>query len=183
MKLTDIQDSLAKTPPGTLSLPPEVWATTWDERPTEPVVVGLRLLSEYDRREALKQARSNAAKSERPEESFDDAAVRLLVAVGICDPNDATATSSLFPYPHDQVFLLLTESGARYIFDAMQKLEVEISPRFLEADADDIVELVEMLASGGVEALDDQDRGAALRHLRYVFDILAEAQTDASSVA
>jgi hypothetical protein len=173
-QLSEIE--VPKPPPGTLELPPDVWATTYEQRPTEPVTIGIRMLAQYDRQEALKQAVKYTEENGGDEDTFLDAAVRMVVANAVCDPNDAEQPFALMSYPHEHVFLLLTESGARYIFDAYQKVEVETSPRYLEATPDEVGELCDMLAAGGLDELDQADRATVLRHLRFAFEILADIE-------
>lgn len=187
MKLSEMREQLPPTPPGTLMVPPDVWATTYERRPLEPVLFGLRLLSPYDKREIIKLAKEAAEEADEVESAvdvYDDALMRLLVAFAVCDPNDANSQNhSTIPHPQlESVFSVFTDKGARFVFDAVQRLEVEKSPYYLEADDDDIIELVESLGAGGLDMLSERDLAAARRHLRYVLDIVreAEAETEAA---
>lgn len=124
--------ALNVTPSATLVLPPNVFASEWPMRPNEPVCVGLRLLSEDDRRKARKVAEDQASElhstSDNWIECFNDAVKRQVAALAMCDPNDVTKPSSLFPYAEDQVLGALTVSGTQYIFDAVEQHEIDMSP-------------------------------------------------------
>jgi hypothetical protein len=114
----------------------------------------------------------------REGESFDDreaeqlAAMRYLVGLAVCDVNDVRKPSVVFTMPLEQVFIGLTESGARFIFDAYQKTEVEKGPGYLEATEDEIAELSERLADGALADLPAPDMAAARRHLRFALELV-----------
>lgn len=146
-------------------------------------MIGLRLLSATDKRVILNQAeetiREQGATSTDENEAYNDALVRLYVARGMCDPNDVSKPSSFFPYPDLQVFDYLTEAGARGIFDALQRFEVETANSLLypECSPDEIVELVQRIEGGQLELLGETTRARVTRHLRYVLDDLREGVT------
>ncbi len=173
-----ISNALPREAPGTVTLQPNVWVSDWEQRPRDPVVLGLRLLGARDKQAILKHAREHVqnqgAESDDAFEAWQLAKLRFLVAFAICDPNDSTKPSSVLEHPIEQVFAHVTEAGARYIFDAWQRVEIEKAPAFAEATDDETSELFELLSSGALEALGESDRSAALRHIKFARDLLAE---------
>lgn len=170
-----IAKTLPREAPGCVTLQPTVWVSDWEDKPRDTVVLGLRLLGARDKANVLKQARehvANSAESDNAFEALQLAKIRFLVAMAVCDPNDATKAPAVLPYPLEQVFQYLTEGGVRYVFDAWHKLEIEKSPSWPEADGDELTELVELLGSGAIDDLEEADRSAVLRHLRFALELL-----------
>jgi hypothetical protein len=154
---------------------PSAWTSEWGDAPRDRSILGLRLVSATERHEAIRLARERigAGDSESPDagEGFALALMRLYVWFGVCDPNDCNRTSELIRDP-EHVFSRLTESWARRVFDAIQKLEVEKSAQFLEATDDDLVDLVERLGTGEIAELEPATQSTVLRHLRFALDAL-----------
>lgn len=173
--------------PRTLTLPPSVFASEWKMRPTEPVVVGLRLLPDAEEQTARAEALRIALEL-HPDtrdagdafvDAYNDALLRWIVARGICDPNDVTAPTQILPMAEDQVRHALTSSGVRYIFDAIERLQLETSPIYAEASFDEVAELLHRLgADPDVGSLAGITRKRALRVLRYVLLELRAAGPD-----
>lgn len=164
----------AAKPPRTLVLPPSVFASEWTSRPREPVVVGLRLLADGEEQTARAEA-VRCASELHPEafteewlEAYNDALLRWIVARGICDPNDLTQPSQVLPMAEDQVRSALTSLGVRFIFDAIERLQVETSPLYSEASSEEIEELRHRLANAELGSLTPTAAGRARRLLRYV---------------
>ncbi len=160
--------------PRTLVLPPSIFASEWPGRPKEPVVVGLRLLPDAEEQTARAEAVKLALEL-HPEgddawvEAYNDALLRWIVARGICDPNDLTQPTQIFPMAEDQVRQALTSSGVRYVFDAIERLQLETSPAYAEASEDELWELIHRLeADPDLGMLERPSRARALRLLRYV---------------
>lgn len=166
-------------PPRTLPLPPSVWASDWRERPSEVVVVGLRLLADAEEQTARAEA-TRFALELHPEadegfvEAYNDALIRWLVARGICDPNDVRRPYPLLPMAEDQVRGALTGAGLRFIFDALEALQIETSPLYQEADDDELHVLAELLsADEPLAALSGAEERRARRLLRFVLQAIA----------
>ena len=156
----------------------------WDERPTDDVVFGLRILSADDRKGILKDARERVAEggeSSDFQESFELAVLRLFAARVICDPNDSSKASSIFKHPDDNVFIHLTEGGARRVYDAARRVEVECSPLAPEATPDDLIRLIAAIGDGALSQLSSDDRPTVMRHLKYALDIIDDSVKMASS--
>lgn len=174
MKLSEVKNLAA---PGTVRMPPDCFVSAWDNRPTDDVLFGLRILSAADRQNILKEAAErikDGGESSDYQESFELAVLRLFCAHVICDPNNSLDPSSIFPHPNDQVFIHLTEGGARRIFDAARRVEVEKSPQAKEATPDELIELIDAIGDGVLNRLDRDSKATVMRHLRYVLDIVRD---------
>lgn len=140
----------SKTPGATLVLPLSCFADEWVGKPTGPVCVGLRLLSEEDRRKARHVAEQQAtelhpAGGDGWIECYNDAAKRQVAALGMCDPNDCTKPSELFPIAEDQVLTALTIGGTELIFSAVEQLEIDSSPLEALATRETLTRLARLL--------------------------------------
>lgn len=159
-------------------MPPDAFASTWESRPSDPVVLGLRLISARDRIEIRRQAKEYADGQHRESddwvECYNLACVRNYVALGICDPNDPNRGSDILPYPEVQVPFALTEAGARFIFDALIMNERERAVYYPAGTFDDVVDLTERIAAGELDELSETDREQALRHIRAALEILQD---------
>jgi hypothetical protein len=143
-------------PPRTVWLPPNAWATTYRDRPSTDVEVGLRLYS------GAEATRSRAAAAQKawqlhPQESDvdercaagDDVLMAWLVALCTCKPDDIAR-----PFfggelgAEDIVPLALTPKGIEFLFDALDQLLLEESPTVPEADDEGLLWLGEVLTEG-----------------------------------
>lgn len=158
-------------PPGrTLVLPTWVWADEWQNRPTDEVCVGLRLMPDADKSKARSEAERladelHARRGPNWVDAFNDCLVRQVAALGICDPNDVSKPSSVLPLAEDQVRVALTTEGARFIFDAYQVYELEASPLSPEATDEELLQLSQLLWSDA-----DRFRTAERRLLKDVLE-------------
>src|SRR6187399_1727094 len=172
--------ALPREAPGRLLMPLDAFATAWESRPSEPVLLGLRFVSARDRIEIRKEVHERmTAPGFTPDgSSYEETAemmlMRLFVARGLCDPNDALKAHPVLPFAHEQVWFALTDGGVRLIFDALLRCEVEKSPRYVLADGADVVELVERIGAGEHLALPERDRETFLRHAMFLLDILRD---------
>lgn len=148
-------------PPGTVVVPPSAWAMTWDERPREDVVVGIRPLSESDlvfcRTEAMRLVTGwyddrlvDAAPDGEYERvlAYNDALMRLAVARGTCDPNDAALPWDVWGKHggDDRVREALTPEGTKMLWDALERTTLSVSPVGAQATDEEIEELSEKAA-------------------------------------
>jgi len=167
--------SRVRLPGRTLVLEPWMFADDWERKPTEAFCVGLRLMSEQDKTKARGEA-ERLALDAHPHggpnalDCFNDALLRQVVALGICDPNDVASPCSLLPMAEDQVREALTTRGARFIYDAIHRYEVEVSPLVQEATDDDLLELCDIIQSGEIESA--RSAPLARRFLRYALEEL-----------
>jgi hypothetical protein len=121
----------------TIKLESWVFPEEWTDRPKSTVCVGIRLISEGEKAKAMAQseevANSLHDQNSGPEsrdlwrDAFNNALIRQVAAVGICDPNDVMKPTELFPLAEEQVRFALTSAGARFIFDQIERYEIEVS--------------------------------------------------------
>jgi hypothetical protein len=177
VKLNEVD---SQTPPlRVVRVEPNAFVDNWSGKPSDAVAVGLRLLSEREKFGILKESKTKAREAHPDDarlqyETESDTAMRLLVAAALCDVNDVSKPSSLFRFPQNEVFSALTESGARYLFDEVLKLQVETSVAHTEASEDDLAELFELISEGAIDSLDGERRSSVLRHLRFALDLISE---------
>lgn len=132
--------SAQRAPGRTIKAEPWVFADEWPDKPNEPVCFGIRLMSESDKSKARAVAEELAdalhedgRHARNPEklgnwvDAYNDALIRQVAALGVCDPNDVTTVHGLLPYAEDQVRVALTSAGARWLFDQIEQYEIEIS--------------------------------------------------------
>lgn len=140
-----------KVPGRTLKLEPWVFADGWDEKPTSAICVGIRLMADGDKQKARASAESIASELHpQPKthdeignwiDAFNDALVRQVAALGICDPNDVRGNCELLPMAEEQVRYALTSTGARFIFDEINRYEIEVSVIEPQLASDQVPEL------------------------------------------
>jgi hypothetical protein len=136
--------------PRTLTLKPEHFAATWPLRPSEPTLVGLRVPPEKDFEGAAIEARRSVADKALPDgegpAAFQRAYARILVARAFCDPLNVLAPHHTLPLPDDQIARALTPATIQWLFDEVDKLNVEQSPGYAEATDEEIARLLDVLS-------------------------------------
>jgi hypothetical protein len=133
-------------------LQPSAFSPSWEKVPRSAIAVGLRGVSDGDestaRAEAEKILRTEFT-HEDPQNAVDcynDLLMRQIVSRGICDVNDATK-------PHDllrtelTVRFALTSRTVRYLFEELERMQIETSPLHPEATDDDLRRLAAELSS------------------------------------
>lgn len=131
-------------------MPHSAWASDWAGRPTAPVDIGLRFVSDAD----IQLARGEAAKFawahhpigediDNRVDCFNDALLRWIVARGTCKPHDSTIP--WFLQDVDDATTHLSVGGARFIFDAIEMLRLEMSPLSREATNDELERMPTLL--------------------------------------
>lgn len=100
MKASDKERELRTAPPHTFELGPGAWATRWEQRPLEPIRVGLRRVSAHDRSAANVQAiaRADRAYERLPHhrgqhdsewlKTWEVAFIHYLLGFALCHPQD-----------------------------------------------------------------------------------------------
>lgn len=178
MKFHEIE---ARKPRETLLVPPFVWAETWDERPRDKVVVGLRSISEGDKLAAIGDARKAAydfVKEPRTPadftlwtDTYNDFVMRRIVARGVCDPNDVSGYSEpLGMAPEEFVIERLSTEGVRFFFDALERFNLAHDETRAEATNDEIESIADRLHI--LENLKPNAQARLRRLLRFVIDQL-----------
>jgi hypothetical protein len=167
----------AKTRPAprTITLDPNDFADEYGGRPVAPVVFGLRVPSEADVQAARNEATKTCVQFEDKETStatFNDTLMAVLVARGICSVHDVTKPHPFLELADDMVPLALKSRTITRIYDSLERLHVEQSPLYPEADADDLVALRSLLDGGALEKIDRSKQGNVRRYLRYCLDMM-----------
>lgn len=173
-------DAIAKlpaAPPVRARIEPHEFVATWESRPADAIVVGLRLVPARDesaaRAEAVRVTRESIgpdAPADVLTDAYNDALVGWVVARGICDPNDATRTHPLFQMPEDQVPDALSSATLRRLYDEIERATVLSSPCYGEATDDEIATLAGRLLTLDHDALPPVERARVRRYLRFVLD-------------
>lgn len=161
-------------PVGHFLLKSEHWATGYKEKPLCSVKLGLRLLSDNDHNYVTAIAKEKCERTNGDAE-FKRWMVVCAAAVAICDAEDASKAHDLFPCPDEQIATALKPETITAIFDEVERLTIATSPIYPEATDDELTELVDALADGGLEVLDAVSpvRAARARRLfRYLLDEL-----------
>ena len=175
-----LTDSTSILPRKVITLRTEHWASSFSERPENPVPVGLRLLSMNDQ-DAIRQIShqsSLAAISEGadPQAAYQSAMLISTIARSICHPRDARRAHDLFGCADDKLQIALTKEALTWLFDELEKMIVESSPIFGEATDDEIVVLCDMLQTGAMARLTESDPVKAARVRRYLDFVLTEVE-------
>lgn len=183
MKLSQLAG--ARPPARTLVLESWVFADAWADRPVGAICVGLRLMSEADRQRARSEAERLALELHprgglNAVDAFNDALLRQTVAHGICDPNDVTKEHERLQCAEDAVGIALTSRGARFIFDALERYEIEASSSTPEASDEDLEELSRLLQCGVVDLLPTARSGLVRRLLATALDEIRPAAAAAA---
>lgn len=160
-----------RAPGKTIILPLSVFADEWSGKPSAPVCVGLRQMSEGDKTKARGEAERLADEVHKRGgdgwvDCYNDALMRQVAALGICDPNDVNKASEILPFAEEEVRFALTSHGARYIFEELQRYEVEVSPLEREATDEELEHLGRLIR--------DHASAIAPTHRRLLRAILEE---------
>jgi hypothetical protein len=147
-----------RAPGRTLLLEPWVFADEWPNKPPEAICVGLRLLADTDKTKARFTAEEMANETHplgkssglsvwlaNWTECFNDCLIRQVSALAICDPNDVSKPHELFPYAEAQVMEAFTSRGALFVFESLDRYEVEVSPIGELADHSELTRLAALL--------------------------------------
>ncbi|MGN6103717.1 MAG: hypothetical protein ACTHU0_01305 [Kofleriaceae bacterium] len=158
-----------------IDLKPEAFSDTWGPKPTAPLRVGFRLLSERDLQRAAATATRKADElyPDRGEESqvwlnaFYQSAISWVVANAGCHPDDVTAPPD-GSWDEDNVPQRLTDAGILACFEAYEDLKREVSPTSPELDAEGATQLADILLRfdefwGSLEPRDQRHVGRLLQ--------------------
>lgn len=180
MKLAQLKPATAK-PTVVLKVGPEEFSSEW--KGATNIAIGLRMLSFEEDRVAEKLADKRLRESLNEGRELDEALAERnsfilswVVARGICDPNDRTKGHPAFEYAEDQVPRAFTSGAIARIFDELEKLRVETSPLFAEANDEDLAALSDFL--GIKEPLVGFSPQKAARIRRYANFILREIASE-----
>lgn len=180
------QHAKAKIPaPKTFLIEPQHFAASWDNKPIEGILLGIRVPSEKEiqgaRTEAIKAARMAQVEDDDPDaeeirvHAFNDALMCLAVSSALCDPNDVSAVHPFFDMPDELVPLALTPKTIQHIWDLTELLHVEQSPVFAEITPPEEIRLIYLLSEDEpYKGIDPVKAKKARRFLRFALDALEE---------
>ena len=168
------------------------FAYSCERRPSDPVAIGLRHLSEEAEQGALIEAGKRVrdqwpveAPIEDRLEAGNEALLCIVVARTICDPNDVTRPHELFPMAEDTLTSDLTPMALRRIWQERELLEIQDGQAQRESSDEDIERLaVELLTRGAELKLLGPARSKMIRRLlAFVQDETAELFAEQDAVA
>ena len=145
----------AAVPQCVVEIPVASWSTTWVNRPSEPVKVGLRLISEADASSARAEAAKKALRY-HPSEDDEDGRVEayngalMVAALGcaICDPDDVNASFLEWTSPTAQLAVSMTPTGIDLLYGHLDMFTMAESPSLPEATDEDVAEMATALLDG-----------------------------------
>lgn len=180
---------IQRAPARTLPLPPEAFSDSFRGRPSKPVHVGLRTIAMLD----LAEARQNAAQvavAAFPEDrdaalavdTYNDELIAWIASRCVCELDDTRKDWLLLEGTGvEGVKNVLSPAGARLIFDAYERLNIDHDPTQPEATDDEIVRLGEVYADAAPHLAGDR-LSRVRRLLSFVLDelraVIPEANDD-----
>jgi len=175
---SQLTEHVSVPPRKTVVIRAEHWASTFGDAPANPIKVGLRLLSIEDQ-ETIRQVANKAALDAINADldaqiAAHNAVLVTTVARAICSAKDARRGHDFFSSPDDLLPIALTESSLKWLFDEVEKLTVECSPIFSEADDNDVADVCAALSDGALNRLTESDPVKAARVRRYLDFVLTE---------
>lgn len=191
--LSEVVRSVA--PLAVLSIPanawttnPDAWASSPGGRPRFQVTVGLRRLSDADMQSARAQAAEKAHKDYACRackeitsavdqiDAFNDALMHIAIGRAATQPTDVSVP--YFEREEDDVRARMTPEGARFVWDAIERLHIGDSPVVHAATDDEILSL--SLAFAAPDALRGLSVARALR-IRKLATFIADELRDTTS--
>jgi hypothetical protein len=188
MRFADLQKTAkARKPPTTATLSPSAFSDDRTDKPTAPITVGVRLLSEQETQQAKGQAARVAwefHESHQDEEeqvrAYNDALMRIAVSYGITAPERSDI--AFFAMAELEVRQRLTPEGIRFLFHQIEQLHIAESPVITLAGQEEISHLVALLERGkGWDRLEAEERRRCGRLLEYVRMQLEDAEAEAEA--
>lgn len=143
-----------EAPPRVFELPPSAFVAVGHEKPTRPMLVGLRRIAEGDLETARSTAAARAMRLHPSLDTADDIFIEaynqalMMWAIGasLCQPENAD--EPLWPSQYDIVWKALSPSGAERVYDEIELLKITDSPTAPEASAEQLGQLAGLLGSG-----------------------------------
>lgn len=172
-----------QAPPKVIELSTKSFDVKWSARPKGAAVAcGLRTVGAG----GVDSARANGgayAKNLHPreeqdplwEEAYNDALLREYVGQGICDPNDINKAPTWMRTPETES-VFFTPEALRHLFDELQKVASQESPAARPLDDVELMQLVTLVAAGGMTVLPQTLQNSHRRHLRGLLEDLLVAR-------
>lgn len=179
-----------RKPARTIILPPSTFADEWDKKPKTDIVVGLRLLSEADEQHArafasnqvvllyTKDDDTKIVDEQAAYDTYNDCTFECCVARAICDPNDVTKPHPLFQVAEAQVPAHFTSDGIRFVWDAMHRMRVELSPLVQPIDDEGAKSVAMAILAGALTRLDRATEVSARKLIAAVSPMLPTVPAD-----
>jgi hypothetical protein len=169
-------------PPRVVPLQVSAFLSTYDGRPEVDIEVGLRLPSQEDAEgiesEALKALSAVTSGNEQEAiRAYNQSKLVNLVALCICSPIDVNAPHELFPAPNSVLPIALTPQALVYLFDCIERLQIDVSPIFAEASDEEVATLAEILSTPALRDLRESDpvnAGRVRRYLNFCLELLTQ---------
>jgi len=154
-----------------VTLPPSAFADTWRSRPKAPTKLGIRLVSEDEYIEALKNAAQDAWRdfpdpkdTKQREEIAAFALMRELLVHALCDPHNVDV-----PFfketPNAMIRVALRDATIARLFEELEQLSASTNPLIAEATDDEAAELGAAIADPKSLEGVDPDRASRIRRL------------------
>ncbi len=164
--------------PRVISLPPSAWADSREDKPREPVRIGIRLISDED----TQIARSTAAKiavelvpvggEDDRIAAYNDALMRVATEHGTCSPTNAE--DPYFVMGELEIRQRLTPEGVRRVWHEIEALHASSNPSVSEIDDEGLAHLFALLDRGVLDSLEKSDAARVRRLLEMCRADLAE---------
>ena len=182
-------------PAGTEVIPARAFSPEWDGKPDDEVCFGIRPLSNTDidfvRGEAFKRMQAafpgidvsrDEVTTELATQAYNDGLMRLAVARGTCDPNDARRPHPVWQgMADDIVHDALTVEGTKAIYDALERTTIAASPVRREIKDDELEELITK-APKALAAMPDWQARRVRRLLAWALDAMRESLAEPERV-
>ena len=171
----------AALPPLVVEVPVTSWADTCLDKPTGPVEIGLRLISESEAASARSEAAKKAWRA-HPLEADEDARVEayngalMAIALGraTCQADDINVAFREWPCPADMIALAMTPAGIELLYGHLDTLTMAEAPSMPEASDDDIAAVATALLDGSAWT---NVSGAHAHRIRRLLKVCADAIT------
>lgn len=180
---------IADTKPVAFSeIQPGMWTSEWADKPSVPMKVGVRLLSEQSIQESKAEAsrvvvgfyEGATEDQEGLVDSYNDALMRSSVARGICA--HSSAKIPFFALGEEEVRQHMTPEGVRFLFQEIEAAHIAHSPCQREVDRDECLKLAVILQREvALERLRGPEKARVGRMLSYCLDALEEAEEAAEA--
>lgn len=166
--------------PKVIALPPSAWADSREDKPREPVKIGIRLISDEDtqiaRSAAAKIAVEFVATGSEDDRiaAYNDALMRVAAEHGTCSPTNAE--EPFFMMGELEIRQRLTPEGVRRIWHEIEALHAALNPSVAEIDDEGLAHLFALLHRDGLDRLDKSDASLVRRLLEMARSTLAERE-------
>jgi hypothetical protein len=168
--------------PKVITVPVAAFSWEWNERPEQPVEIGLRIVPDEDTQAARDQAArfvfdryGDRWQCQEGTDCFNDALWRHRIARTTCQPDDVRRP--WFRAAEDTVRMALSTEGVKLLAQEIEVFEQENSPAYKPATDDEVVDLAAALAEEPFAGMTEAEERATRRLLSVVLKRIGEART------